>query len=61
MSEFDLIQALGVEAIEAPALSVPGIYIAPYNLVAIRAGLSHEAREYCADYLLSEEALPDPR
>jgi hypothetical protein len=59
--EFDLLRRLGIEVVEAPALCVPGAYVAPLNLVVVRAGMSHAAREYCAQYLLSEVSLaPEP-
>ena len=52
--EFDTLKRLGVEVVEVRELCVPGAYIAPLNLAVVRAGMTHEAREYCAGYLLSE-------
>ena len=52
--QFDLIRALGVIVQDVPGLNTPASYIAALGLVVVRRELSPEAREHCADYLLSE-------
>jgi hypothetical protein len=52
--EFDLLERMGVLVQDVVGLSTPASYIAELNLVVVRAGMSHEAREHCAMYLLSE-------
>lgn len=61
--EFDLFRRMGVIVQDVPDLCTPASYIAEINLVVVRAGLSHEAREHCASYLLSEvipARMPSP-
>jgi hypothetical protein len=52
--EFDLCRRLGVIVQDVEGLSTPASYIADLNLIVVRSGMSHEAREYCASWLLSE-------
>ena len=61
--EFGLIRALGVLVQDVEGLCEPASYIRPLNLVVVRSGMSHEARERCAEYLLSEVTpalMPSP-
>jgi hypothetical protein len=52
--EFRLLRALGVLVEDIEGLPVDASYIAELHLVVVRAGLDHETREYCADWLLPE-------
>jgi hypothetical protein len=52
--EFDLLRRMGVVVQDVPGLCTPASYIAEINLVVVRSGMSHEAREHCAAWLLSE-------
>jgi hypothetical protein len=59
--EFDTLRRLGVLVQDVEGLSTPASYIADLNLIVVRSGMSHEAREYCASWLLSELTLaPTP-
>jgi hypothetical protein len=55
--EFDLCRRLGIIVQDVEGLSTSASYIAELNLIVVRAGLSHEDRECCASYLLSELTL----
>lgn len=52
--EFDTIRRLGIIVQDVEGLVTDASYIADLHLIVVRAGLDHQTREYCADWLLSE-------